>query len=341
MFDAQQKTLLWQKDLGYGWEMLGFSEDGSRLWMNYTRSPYTVMEIRSADGAQTELSIDFTIEDFYTAFESNLFLDQDKLLYILEADGLTQLERMDLNTGKKDLILPLEELQLERSDLSKTTTILLASENYVWILRKETVFVIDLQTGATRQLFSNVGSLTAAAWNDDRSQLAIAIGNRLLLASPDGTIALTIELGGKKGVSAFFYDEEILILCDNGKVERYDRQGNLLTTTALALYESFARNITNSVTASTDVRWWRTDDGNLVLNAFTAGNIIDCTHWQIKAFIPKLVVYVSSSNELVCNSGKLLHAFPRYTTEQQIRKALAALGDYRLTDEQLTYYGLN
>lgn len=340
MFDAKQKKMLWQQKLSYSWKVLGFSEDGTRLWMKHNVE-HTVMEFCTADGTQETLPLTLSIGDTYTSLESNFFLANDKLLYILETDGLTQLERVDLNTCEKDLTLQLPQMCKESTDYRATTELLLVSDAYAWILQEETVFVIDLQTGVLRELLANVSSKPVLAWNPARSDLVVAAGNRLLLTHPEGSISLSIDLGVKKCVSAFLCDEQILVLCDDGAVYRYDLQGNFLSKIGINLYNTFFSKAASGADSPMEIYWWQTGDGDLILNVFGAGNIIDCSQWQSRAFVPNMFVYVSQYDEVVCCANNQLYAFPRYTTEQQMHKAREALGDFRLSEDQLASYGLS
>ena len=339
LFDASRKSLLWNQDKGSSWDFLGFSEDGTRLWL-VDKGEDCAVEISVADGSRTDIPLSLNIEDRITALESDFFLREDRLMYILETDGLTQLRQVDLNTGKETLRLELKELNLETINYSKTTEFLFSSESVAWIWRSETVYVIDLQTGALRQILSGISSKPACTWNSARRELLVAAGHELLLANPDGRITLRIDLESRRGVSVFCYGEQLLTLCDDGSVYRYDRQGKLLSRTTLELYNTFFSSISGSMDPM-DIAWWCTDDGDLIIKAFRAGNIIDCGQWQSRAFIPYMYTYFPQLDEIVCFSENQFHSYSRYTTQQQMQKGREALGDFCLTEDQLRFYGLN
>ena len=71
------------------------------------------------------------------------------------------------------------------------------------------------------------------------------------------------------------------------------------------------------------------------------GNIIDGELWQIKAFIPNFAAYVEDADQILCCCDNMFYSYSRYSTLQQIQKAWETLGDFRLTEEQKKYYGLN
>ena len=337
MFDTTRKTLLWHEPLSYNWKVLGFSDDGTRLWM-ISKSMACAAEFSVADGKRTDIPVSLDIEDSITTLESDFFFDADKLMYILTTEDLAQLRRVNLNTGEMELCL---ELNLEEVDYARRTEFILASESCVWIRRNENVYVIDLQTGDLRQILSEISTKPAYAWNPSRSELLVAAANELLLADPNGSITLRIDLGSQKGVSVFYYGGQLLVLCDDGALYRYDRQGNLLSRTALDLYNTFFSDVSTGIDNPTDIDWWCTDDGDLIIKAFHAGNIIDCSQWQSRAFVPYMYAYEPQSDEIVCFSDDRFYAYSRYTTQQQMQKGREALGDFRLTEDQLKFYGLN
>lgn len=340
MFDTESKKLLWQQELGYGWDMLGFSEDGTKVWMlNHSANCAAQFSVR--DGTREDIPLTFAVDGLAAILESDIFFDSDSLLFLMEADGLMQLQRINLNSGRMDLCLDLDELSQEISDFRKTTEFILAFDHYAWIHHKESVYLIDLHTGSLRQILKEIADKPACVRNESGTQILAACGSELMLIGSDGDITLRIDLGDKKGVSVYFYKDQLLTLCDDGAVYRYDRQGNLLSKTPLELYNSFFSNVSGSFSNSSNPDWWVTDDGDLIINAFQAGNIIDCGQWQCRAFVPHLYAYIQQQDEILCFTDYQFFAYPRYTTLQQMRKAQDALGDFRLTEDQLKSYGLS
>lgn len=339
MYDTGRKALLWHEKLDTGWNVLGFSGDGTRLWMVSKRQS-CVAEFSVADGSRTELPVSFDIDNRGSVLDSDFFFSDDQLLYILKTEGLTQLRQLDLRSGETVRCLDLEALREEAIEYTASTKIILASESHVWILRDGTVYAINLQTGAVQQILSGITGAPAYAWNDARSELLVAADNALLMAHPDGSIQHRIDLGGRKAVSVFCHGPDLLALCDDGAVYRYDRQGNILSKTALELYNTFFSDASRNINDPMDICWWSTGDGNLIIKVFKAGNIIDCSRWQSRAFVPNMYAYLPRYDEIVCFANHQFHAYSRYTTRQQIEKGREALGNFRLTEDQLRFYGL-
>lgn len=340
MVDTDQKKLLWQQELDYEWDLLDFSRDGTRLYM-VNRYDECVGAFSVEDGTRVDIPFSVKLDDRIVSVESNYFYCDDQLLYILETDGMTQLRRVDLNTGKETLSLELKALTLETADYKRTTEFVLATQDYAWILREEAIWVIDLHSGDLQQILADISGKPAYTWDAAHSELLLAAGHELLLARPDGRITGRIDLGDKRGASVFFYGQELMALCDDGAVYRYDRRGEQLSRTTLNLYNSFFSQVSYGDFEAMDLGWWRTGDGDLIVKVFNAGNIIDCGQWQSKAFVPQMCAYAPRQDQLICLADDQLIAYSRYTMQQQMQKAREALGDFRLTDEQLKFYGLS
>ena len=109
----------------------------------------------------------------------------------------------------------------------------------------------------------------------------------------------------------------------------------------MELYDTFFSKAGSASTNPVELPWWQTADGDVIVNAYGAGNIIDGELWQSKAFNPPFSTYMAEEDRIVCYWDCQFYAFSRYSTQQQIQKAREALGDFCLTEEQKKYYGLN
>ena len=149
------------------------------------------------------------------------------------------------------------------------------------------------------------------------------------------------DLGDIRGVSACFYGDALLVLCNDGQLYRYDREGECLSQTALQIFNTFSANAGRPLESPLDVFWHFTTDGDLILNAFGAGNVICCDTWQVKAYVPNLFAYRESSDEFLTVRNGILRVFRRHTLAEQMEKARQILGSFTLTEEQKKYYGLS
>ena len=278
----------------------------------------------------------------YTSMDSNLYMAGDQVLYLLECEGALHLLRVDLQSGQTFLDLPLDALVPEKTVLSANSSILLATDAYAWVYRDEGVlFVIDLASGNVKRLAEGLTQAPPVAFSADRSQVMTGIGNELRLTTPGGALVCQVDLQDRKAVSMYFYNQQLLVLADDGSLYRYDRKGNLLSLTALNIFDTFTTGLSGVQDDPMNLAWWVTEDGDLILNALRAGNIVDCESWQARAYVPYLCTYVPCNDTLLCLVDKYLYAYPRYTTGQQMEKGLEALGNFRLTEEVRRYYGLS
>lgn len=341
MLDAARQKLLWQCEAGAAWEIMGFGADGSEFWM-WNRNDAYAAAISAADGTRRELKMPAALGEAYTSMDSNLYMAGDQVLYLLECEGALHLLRVDLQSGQTILDLPLDALVPEKTVLSANSSILLATDAYAWVYRDEGVlFVIDLASGNVKRLAEGLTQAPPVAFSADRSQVMTGIGNELRLTTPGGALVCQVDLQDRKAVSMYFYNQQLLVLADDGSLYRYDRKGNLLSLTALNIFDTFTTGLSGVQDDPMNLAWWVTEDGDLILNALRAGNIVDCESWQARAYVPYLCTYVPCNDTLLCLVDKYLYAYPRYTTGQQMEKGLEALGNFRLTEEVRRYYGLS
>jgi len=224
---------------------------------------------------------------------------------------------------------------------SANSKILLVTDTYVWLYRDEgALFVIHLPSGRIDQIAEGMLAAPTVAFGAVYNQVMVGIDHAVKLMNLDGRLIREIGLEDRKAVGMHFFREKLLVLCDDGKLYRYDREGKLLSQTTLHLFNTFTNYDPIDLEDPMDLAWWVTEDGDLILNVFRAGNIVDCESWEVRAFVTYLSTYSAGSDTLLCMSNARLYAYPRYTTQQQKEKGLQALGDFRLSEELRSYYGL-
>lgn len=341
MLDTEEQKQRWGLEIGYGYDSLGFSVDGSRFWMWNRYDEYAVA-FCTADGTQLQQEIQVKLEDLYTNLESNLYMTGDQLLYMLKAEGKMQLLRVDLQTGQTLMNISLDAWIEEEATYTAGSRILLVTQGYAWVYREDgTLSVISLENGNIKLLAEGLVLTPSLAYSADLNQVMVGIGNELRLTTPGGALIRKIDLGDVKAVSMHFYNQELLVLCDDGDLYRFDRMGKGLSQTSLNIFNTFGYDASQIVENPMELSWWPTEDGDLIVNVFGAGNVVDCDSWQVKAYVPELSAYLPESDTLLCLASQKLYAYPRYTTRQQMELAREELGDFRLSEEQRAYYGLN
>ena len=200
---------------------------------------------------------------------------------------------------------------------------------------------LNLESGSAKQLAEGLSAVPAVTYSEDLGQILLGIEHELHLTTPGGALICKIGLDDRKAVSSYFYNNQLLTLCDDANLYRYDRMGRLLSQTSMNIFNTFAYDASKLAENPTQLGWWETEDGNLIINIFGAGNIVDCSSWQSRAYVPNLVTYVPESDTLLCVSKQKLYAIARYTTQQLMDLAREELGDFRLSEEVRRFYGLN
>ena len=341
MIDTQQQNLRWHCEAGYDWTALGFGPDGSEFWM-WNQKDKCAAAFSVADGKQRELPLPVTLSDQYTKLASNMFMAEDRVVYVLESLYEMYLLQVDMQTGNILQEISLDTLMSEDVLYTEHVKILLATDDYVWFyLNENALCVINLQTGDVKRLAENLTLAPAVAFSKDFNQVLVGIDHELRLTTPGGALIRRIDLGDRKAVSLYFYGQQLLVLCDDGTLQRYDRTGNHLSQTILHIFDTFANYVSSGLEDASNLAWWIAEDGDLIVNAYRAGNIVDCENWQVRAFVPYLTTYAAGNDTLLCLSDKYLYAYPRYTTQEQMEEARQILGDFRLSEEERKAYGLN
>jgi len=341
MIDTRQQNLRWRCEAKSEWTALGFGPDGSEFWMWNQNDKYAAA-FSVADGTQRELPLPAALGDQYTKPVSNMFMAEDQFVYVLESVYEMHLLQVDMQTGNTLQDISLETLRSEDAVFTEHVKILLATESYAWLyLNEDALCVVDLQTGNVKQLAEGITQTPVVAFSKDFNQVLVGIDHELRMTTPGGALIRRIDLGGRKAISQYFYGQQLLVLCDDGTLQRYDRTGNHLSQTILHIFDTFASNVSSGLEDASNLAWWVAEDGDLIVNAYRAGNIVDCENWHVRAFVPYLTTYAAGNDTLLCLSDQYLYAYPRYSTQQLMSKGMETLGDFRLSEEQRAYYGLN
>lgn len=173
----------------------------------------------------------------------------------------------------------------------------------------------------------------------------LCMENTVKLYNPDGTEMFCIQLEDQKGVSGYLTSDQLLVLTDAGNITRFDLSGKKLGEIACDIYTSFATSF--SLYGPGEIRWTQTADGDLFLDIYDAGNLIDCDTWQMRSWVPDCVAYLPTLNKVVTvgKDGETyemkMGSFPLYSLEDLKKMAEKALNGYTLTQEQKEQYGVS
>lgn len=338
LFDLNQQRLIWSNDVSYSDRLLGFSDDKASILI-WDDKENNIKSLDTVSGVTSTIEIPLNLEDVYTVCSSEIFFCNNALFYVLSSENSRAMLKFDLDTQdmqKWNLTPP------ETMEYGNAVQIFHADENRVWFWHRDGVVkILNMTDGSEHTLFDTAPSFPAAAWDQEIETVALALGHEIFLLNPDGTKKTSFSLNDRKGVSLYFYNQELLVLCDDGTLWRYDLQGNMRSKTAINIYNTFSSKVSSISTEPLDITWHETADGSLILNALGAGSLLDCQQWQCRAFISNILNYVSATDQILCLSGGKLYIYHPYSTAEQIRHAKQILGRYELNEEQKTYYGID
>lgn len=339
MIDTRQRKLLWSKELGYGSDLIGFFGDKVLVW---NKNDEQILTFVCSSGEADAIPMEISVEEGKASLTSNLFRQEDNLLFFMDREGAVYLREADSATGKPERTIRVPGLDNEVATHSANTAILAVAGNIMWLQKNgTTLYVLDMEQGILQPILRDMTGQAFIQVAEGEKEILMAAEHRLILADAKGTIRLDVDLGDIRGVSACFCGDELLVLCDDGNLHRYDRQGRLLSQESMQIFNTFSSNASRPLESPLDVFWHFTPDGDLILNAFGAGNVVSCDSWQVKAYVPNLFAYVADSDEFLTTRNGILHAFQRYTLAEQVEKARELLGSFTLTEEQKKYYGIS
>lgn len=333
MLDLNRREIQWQQD-GYA-DILGFSQDGSRLWALQSQS--TLVSYCVEDGSNTSVEIPEELDGkFYVANYGKVLLG-DSLYYMACDQQEAKLVCWNLITDElRTIPLPGEIFRLETEFLFNMD-IIGCSEGYFWFCTDERqLYVTDLQNGTTRLVLE--ADRMPRMICSDGSCTMFAVGSELYLYR--GTeCTLTLSLGEIQGCSAAIREDDFFVLCDNARVYRYDHSGKLLWETEVDVYTDFASSVGSA--EQNDFGWYFLEDNKLMVNALSVATVIDCENWGLCAGIPGFVKYDAEENELVLKSNESLFGCRLYSTEELLELARDQLNGFALSEEERRYYGIN
>ena len=349
LFDAEQKTLLWQDEYSFslGNEVLGFTADGSALLA--TKGYSTLLSYDVLSGKSTELKLPLNADGYDLTGPSNLRLYHDQLLYSAKNYGTKELYVfwLDLNTGEEQHWKLCKEVEQETDDWFYQQTVPLAISDehaLVWENSSATVYQLDLGSETVSTFLTGAATQPIIQIVGDGQIIALGQGNQVRLQNWTGETILEISLDNKSASAFCMYENQLLVLCNDGDIYVFDASGKQLAQVATTLYSSFYSDIASTDYDPNQIAWSFTDDGALIVNIFSAGNIIDCSTWQTRAFVPYCSAYMEELDIFATvrndSSPYLVGSYHRCTTEELMATAKEALGTFGLSDDLKAAYGL-
>lgn len=350
LFDVRQQKLLWTlpEESGEIFQLLEFSHDGSKLWLGNRGEELICVDTETQE--QTRYKLPDKLEDktyLYRSYYFRCCMEDDKIYTTVE----------DLNTGM--IYLVTFDLQMEKFTLTEVFTpvsetdgdsgeILVAHNGkvYLWDHSTAAIYRVDTATGKVEMFLENAASQPVLQFLNEKGSYMVCLENRVTLYKPDGREMFSSALEDEKGVSGYLTDGQLLLLTDAGNITRFDLSGQKLGEIGCNIYTSYTLNLSLNFEPD-EIVWTETADGDLFLNIFDAGNLIDRDTWQLRSWVPNCVAYLPGLNQVV-TTGRVTNevysrmgSFPLYSLEDIKTMAQTALKGYTLTQEQKEWYGIS
>lgn len=330
LFDSESRSILWDTEKGNKL-LLGFSRDGKTLY--YAEGKETITAVEISTGSSQALPVTADGETVH----SNLFYDADRLYYVAGDAEKPKLVIWDLKTGeKKDCLMQLDAY----SNISAWRgNPLAATEGYVWLLdNKQALLEVDTATGSIQKVLEDAERPIATALQENR-KIAFTHKGNIYIKTPGKPEVVEIIPENAYAGSVFFAQDHLLALCDNGFLYRFDESGQELSRTQLEVDIYFANKLSGDYHDRSGLSWKVTESGDLVINVFGYGNVIDCESWALKASISNLLMY--DGQVLLCKQGSNMAGYPIYDLQQLLEIAGDVLNGFQLSQEQKVAYGID
>lgn len=351
LFDLQQQKLLWtvaeDKENYEKFQIMGFSEDGSKLWVCCDGE--TLLAFDTATGQREDYSMPQNFSEDVPLYYSytNWAVEADDRAYFLAEDLWTKESYAVVNDRNDGSLWATKVCTPVEGNPDAGEGMVLAGRGYdvfLWEMSTAAVYKANVETDEIKVLQENVTSRPVVQFLEDGRYL-LCTENRVALCTADDKEDLVITLEDLKGISGYLMDDQLILLVDSGDLVRYDLQGNKLGDVETHLYTSFFTTITDDYLQE-EIRWTRTDDGDLVLEIFKSGNLIDTENWQLKAWIPQCVTYYEAGDQfLTFGSNEMLEEgygfYPRYSLSDIKAMATEELKGFELSQEQKEQYGIS
>lgn len=336
-FDLQTGECLWTNKVssGYSTEFVSISADGKEL---YAKDSSNVMAVDLDTGEMRTMEIQKTVDGNSVSVTGFGLGGWDRYIYMLKQDNDLYYAVMDLKAGEVT-IYPFAE-DLEGYSIGSKTGIAAIGEDYAWLWDEGNLYELDLNTQALRPILEGLAEYPVCQYHGTENLLSVCAGNEILFFTPGGKQTNTISLGIAKGVHVSFLGEELLVLSNEAQLLRFDSEGNRLSPTELHVYNTFYNNATPTEGKQLNIDWVYLDSGDLILNVFGLGNIIDCSEWSVRAYALNYKGYDPMTDRLVCYTDYQFGTFPRYTTAQVLALAEEELNGYTMPQEMKEFYGI-
>lgn len=337
--DTQKDCCLWTGSVGsaYSTSLLGFSADGKEL---YLKENDKILAFELATGQMRTVEISKSADGNELSICGFGYGAQDRYCYLLRKEANLFFGVMDLKTGAAAIYPFLQNVEGNSWEVGSKSGAVAVNAHYAWVWDAGTLYEFSLENGGYRQILAELAEYPLCTYHEAEGLLSVGAGNEILFFRPGGEETMRISMGVQKAASLCFYNDGLLVVSNEGQLIRFRTDGVRLGQTSLQVYTSFYTNCVPTEGKKMDIGWEFTDKGDLLLDVFGMGNVVDCTQWEVRAYVPEYKGYDEQSDRLICRIESQYGYFPRYTTEQVMQLAREQLGGYTLSDEVKTDYGI-
>ncbi len=202
LFDMEKQTLLTAVDIKYADNILGFSRDGTKLWL-WRKAEKAVLSYDLKNGEQTvmelppvEANVDFTLMD-------SVWYEEDRLYYLAADQNATETAVcLDLNSMEQICVRLPEWGSSDTAGFARYAAYCLADSGYAWIFRSDgALFEIDWMERTVYCRGQDIESFPAVARDPDSGMAAAACDHELIMFLPGGDEIRRLPLDEKKAGS--------------------------------------------------------------------------------------------------------------------------------------------
>ena len=355
-------------DESSGHKVLGFTADGHTLAVIDPENTRLVLVDLATDTTE-EITLPAEATDGFNHVSINedaCSLQGDRLLYVLESRSIEttgegenilvnmgdtlsyDMVQLDLSTGKHQ-VLPLftsginDYFGLTFTPDAVGEQLLFTTKEYDSSYNTiSKTQLLDLATGEGSILedisHGSYGELPPLHFSPDGKYLAIVGTNGIQLRQTDGSVVCVIDTDKKTPLSLQFDPESkhLLVLYEDTSLYRYDLTGKVINWSEIYAYST-------GLSSYTEISWQFTDKGLLVI-ADDICTLVDTESWSPYTYLRQYLHYNQATDRFFVSvgttDGYVLCSYPRYTTQDLIKKAKTILGENTLSDEQKAKYGL-
>lgn len=339
MVDLNTQKIKWTADFepGYGMDPLGLSADGSHFYIKYRQE---IISVNTADGTSASIALPTTVGDQEGSICGFWTFGEERLHYIIRVEKTLYLSSLELATMEQKTYLLRQGTDEDGWSIGNNTGAARAAGDCVWIWDDGSLLSFSVSNGSFRVLLENLEAYPLCTWHEKEALLSVCVGNSVIFFNSGGKEVGRLSMGTEKAVSVCIRDRELLVINDENCLMRFDSTGTVLSENVLNVYTSFYNNIVPKDGKEQDIRWYFTKDGELILDVFGIGNIIDCTQWGCRAYIVGHVAYNPIQDTFLVESDYGRGWFQRYSTQQALEEGKRQLNGYELPEDKKASYGI-